>query len=63
MVGDRPAASVITDLSDGSQQFTIYHVYAMTDNSSMKFRFMIPAGEFAKVKPAVDALLASCRLD
>lgn len=60
VVGGRPAASVITDLTMDSDRFTIYHVYVMTDTSSMKFRFMIPAGEFTEVLPVVDTMLAAC---
>lgn len=62
-VAGRPAASVITDLTSDSEQFTVYHVYAMTDSSSMKFRFMMPAGGVENMKPAVDALLESCKLN
>jgi len=62
-VAGRPATSVITDFVQEPETFTIYHVYAMTDASSLKFRFMIPAGEFGELKLAVDAILASCKLD
>ena len=63
VVGGRPAASLITDLTMDSERFTIYHVYVMTDTSSMKFRFMIPSTEFAVVRPVVDTMLASCQLN
>jgi len=59
MLGGRPAASVITDLQTDGSEFTVYHVYAMTDTSSMKFRFMVPASEFGNEKSKVDSLLAS----
>jgi len=61
VVAGRPAASLITDLTDGANRFTVYHVYAMTKTSSMKFRFMVPAGRFAEVKPILDSILASCK--
>lgn len=60
-VAGQPAASLITDLSVGAENFTVYHVYAMTETSSLKFRFMIPADRFAEVKPVVDSILASCK--
>lgn len=63
VVGGRPAASVITDLTMDSKRFTVYHVYVMTGLSSMKFRFMIPAGEFAELRPVVDTMLATCELN
>jgi hypothetical protein len=61
VVAGRPAASLITDLTDGANRYTVYHVYAMTETSSMKFRFMIPANRFAELKPVVDNILASCK--
>jgi hypothetical protein len=61
VVAGRPAASLITDLTDGANKFTVYHVYAMTETSSLKFRFMIPADRFTEVRPVVDSILASCK--
>lgn len=63
VVAGHPAASLITDFAADSGTFTIYHVYALANTTSMKFRFMIPAGEFKQVKPTVDSILASCTLN
>ena len=55
--------SLLTDYSVGGSKYVIYHVYAINGETSMKFRFMIPAGDFAGLKPVLDGMLDSCKVE
>jgi len=63
MLAGHAAVSFLADLTDNMEQQVVYTVYALIDSTGIKFRFMIPSDAFEELKPKLDSIVDSFKMN
>jgi hypothetical protein len=56
------AVSALSDREENKEQQVVYTVYAIINTKGIKFKFMIPSGDFERLKPTLDAIIDSFKM-
>jgi hypothetical protein len=59
----RPAVGFIADLEENKEKQVVYTVYGMVDTMGVKFRMVLPADAFEAMKPKLDSIIDSLKMN